>query len=75
LAGVLLDQVSILLGHKSIKTTDKHYSPFVKARQEQLVEAVKKAWITTIGETSETDRAKGRKNAVASRRVQRSSGI
>lgn len=46
LAGVPLDQVSILLGHKSIKTTEKHYSPFVKARQEQLVEAVKKAWPT-----------------------------
>ncbi len=47
LAGVPLDQVSILLGHKSIKTTEKHYSPFVKARQEQLIEAVKKAWITS----------------------------
>ncbi len=44
LAGVPLDQVSILLGHKSIKTTEKHYAPFVKARQEQLVAAVQKAW-------------------------------
>ena len=29
LNGVPLDQVSILLGHKSIKTTEKHYAPFV----------------------------------------------
>ena len=47
LNGVPLDQVSILLGHKSIKTTEKHYAPFVKARQEQLVAAVQKAWVTT----------------------------
>lgn len=56
LAGVPLDQVSILLGHKSIKTTEKHYSPFVKARQEQLVEAVKKAWITSRPKRRRTDK-------------------
>ena len=44
LNGVPLDQVSILLAHKSIKTTEKHYAPFVKAREEQLVAAVQKAW-------------------------------
>jgi site-specific recombinase XerD len=44
LNGVPLDQVSILLGHKSVKTTEQHYSPFVKACQEQLVAAVQKAW-------------------------------
>ncbi len=37
LAGVPIDQVSILLGHASVKTTERHYAPFVKARQEQLV--------------------------------------
>jgi integrase len=36
LAGVPIDQVSILLGHKSVKITEKHYAPWVKARQEQL---------------------------------------
>jgi integrase/recombinase XerD len=44
LKGVPLDQVSILLGHKSIKTTEKHYAPFVKARQEQLNQSVRLAW-------------------------------
>jgi integrase len=41
LAGVPIDQVSILLGHKSIKTTEKHYAPWVKARQEQLENSVR----------------------------------
>jgi integrase/recombinase XerD len=47
LAGVPLDQVSILLGHKSVKITEKHYSPWVKARQEQLASSVRKAWGST----------------------------
>lgn len=34
LAGVPLEQVSILLGHKSVKITEKHYAPWVKARQD-----------------------------------------
>lgn len=36
LAGVPIDQVSILLGHSSVKISEKHYSPWVRARQEQL---------------------------------------
>jgi len=44
LAGVPLEQVSILLGHKSIKITEKHYAPWVKARQQQLTSNVRKSW-------------------------------
>ena len=44
LAGVPIDQVSILLGHKSVRITEKHYSPWVKARQEQLAASVRNAW-------------------------------
>jgi integrase len=44
LAGVPLEQVSMLLGHKSVKITEKHYAPWVKARQEQLAVNVRKAW-------------------------------
>ena len=44
LAGVPLDQVAMLLGHSSTKITEKHYSPFVKARQEQLKQSVTLAW-------------------------------
>jgi integrase/recombinase XerD len=44
LAGVPLDQVSLLLAHSSVKITEKHYAPFVKARQLQLENSVRLAW-------------------------------
>jgi integrase len=44
LAGVPIDQVSLLLGHSSVKVTERHYAPFSKARQQQLAAAVKLAW-------------------------------
>jgi hypothetical protein len=36
LKGVSIEIVSKLLGHSSIKDTERHYSPWVKARQDQL---------------------------------------
>jgi len=44
LAGVPIDQVSILLGHASVRVTEKHYSPWVRARQDQLEKSVQAAW-------------------------------
>lgn len=44
LAAVPLEEVSKLLGHSSVKTTEEHYSPWVRARQEQLNEHVRSAW-------------------------------
>lgn len=44
LAGVPIDQVSILLGHSSVRITEKHYSPWVRARQDQLEKSVQAAW-------------------------------
>jgi integrase len=44
LAKVPIEQVSRLLGHKSIRVTEKHYAPWVAARQEQLEESVQKSW-------------------------------
>jgi integrase/recombinase XerD len=44
LAGLPIDQVSILLGHKSVKIIEKHYAPWVKARQDQLASSVRNAW-------------------------------
>ena len=44
LAGVPMERVSILLGHKSVKITERHYSPWVRARQEQLEADVAKSW-------------------------------
>jgi integrase/recombinase XerD len=42
--GVPLHTVSVLLGHSSIRTTEKHYAPWVKSRQEELESSVKKIW-------------------------------
>jgi integrase len=36
LSGTPIDQVSALLGHSSIEVTEKHYAPWVKARQDQM---------------------------------------
>ncbi|HUZ94356.1 MAG TPA: tyrosine-type recombinase/integrase, partial [Edaphobacter sp.] len=43
-AGVPLETVSILLGHSSVKITEKHYAPWVKSRQIALEEQVSRAW-------------------------------
>jgi integrase len=44
LAGVPVDQVSRMLGHKSVVTTERHYMPFVRARQEQLSDSYRRMW-------------------------------
>ena len=51
LAGVPIDQVSILLGHASVRVTEKHYSPWVRARQDQLEKSVQSAWHFRRGPT------------------------
>jgi hypothetical protein len=52
LAEVPLDQVSMLLGHSSVKVTERHYAPFVRARQLQLQASVRNAW--KAGETPDS---------------------
>jgi integrase/recombinase XerD len=42
--GVPLEEVSKLLGHKSIKTTEESYAPWVKARQDRLDSLVVGTW-------------------------------
>ena len=44
LAGVPLERVSILLGHSSVKITEKHYAPWVRERQEQTEADVRRTW-------------------------------
>jgi integrase len=44
LKGVSMEIVSKLLGHSSIKVTERHYSPWVKARQDQLETEVRRIW-------------------------------
>jgi site-specific recombinase XerD len=42
--GVPLEEVSKLLGHTSIKTTEKHYAKWVKGRQDRLDSLVTGTW-------------------------------
>jgi site-specific recombinase XerD len=44
LSGVPLERVSVLLGHTSIKVTEKHYAPWIRARQEQLEADLERSW-------------------------------
>jgi hypothetical protein len=42
--GVPMDRVSILLGHSSVKITERHYAPWVLARQVQLEADLERVW-------------------------------
>lgn len=44
LAGTPIEEVSKLLGHTSVKTTEKHYAPWNRARQEKLESHIQTAW-------------------------------
>ena len=44
LAGVPMERVSVLLGHSSVRITEKHYNPWVRSRQEQLEADMRSAW-------------------------------
>jgi integrase len=43
-AGVSLEDVSVLLGHSSVKITEKHYAPWVAERQSRLEEIVNRTF-------------------------------
>ena len=44
LSGVPIERVSVLLGHSSVRITEKHYNPWVRSRQEQLEADMRAAW-------------------------------
>jgi integrase/recombinase XerD len=46
--GVPMEEVSKLLGHTSIRTTEKHYAKWVKARQDRLDSLVVGTWAVPI---------------------------
>jgi integrase len=45
LSGMRLEEVSMILGHSSVKVTEKHYMPWVRARQSSLNHSVMESWI------------------------------
>jgi len=67
LAGVPLERVSILLGHTSVKITEKHYAPWVRERQEQAEADVKRTWAQdpiALLETKGTPEVHGKRSAL-----------
>jgi integrase len=44
LAGTPIEIVSTWLGHSSIRVTEKHYSPWIKSRQEQADQFARGSW-------------------------------
>jgi integrase len=45
LSGMRIEEVSTILGHSSIKITERHYMPWVRARQASLNQSVMDSWI------------------------------
>ena len=45
LSGMRLEDVSTILGHSSVKVTEKHYMPWVRARQTSLNQSVIDSWV------------------------------
>ena len=47
-SGVPIEDVSILLGHQDVRITQKHYAPWVAARQQKLAEGVRSTWAENV---------------------------
>ena len=45
LSGMRVEEVSTILGHSSVTITEKHYLPWVRARQTSLNESVMQSWV------------------------------
>jgi integrase/recombinase XerD len=66
LSGMRLEEVSIILGHSSVKITEKHYMPWVRARQASLNQSVVASWIKQgIMKPSDNKRSPGRVKRIA----------
>jgi integrase/recombinase XerD len=78
LAGVPLDRVSILLGHSSIRITERHYAPWTRSRQEQIEADLRAAWSNdpVIGEVHAgyTGKRAARTPVLSRRRIGRGGG-
>ena len=67
LSGVPIERVSILLGHSSVRITEKHYAPWVRDRQVQLEADVRRTRSTDLtldlaqqSETKSTPEVRGK---------------
>ncbi len=53
-AGVPLERVAVLLGHRSVKVTEKYYSAWSRSRQDQLEADIRRTWHEPRAETKGT---------------------
>jgi integrase/recombinase XerD len=63
-AGVPIERVSILLGHQSIRVTEKHYNAWTLARQEQAEADVRRTWGETELSLKGTQEVRGKSDFV-----------
>lgn len=61
MAGATMTNVSQLLGHSSEKVTERHYSAWVKGRQEMLEVDVRRAWGSVFDSDTVTKQSQSRK--------------
>lgn len=45
--GVSIENVSVLLGHSSVRITERHYKPWVKTLKKKLEDEVRKAGLNS----------------------------
>ena len=67
LAGKPIERVSAALGHQDVRITQKHYSPWVRARQQQLEDDLRDVWARdplVLMETKGTQKVHGEKSAI-----------
>jgi integrase len=67
LAGVPLERVSILLGHQSVRITERYYAAWTDSRQRQVEADLKRAWEhdpVVLLETKVTRELRGKTNAI-----------
>jgi len=67
LAGIPIERVSVLLGHTSIRVTERHYSPWVRSRQEQLEADLERAWArdpVAVAQTKRTPEVHGKSDPI-----------
>jgi len=67
MAGAPLTSVAQLLGHSSEKITERHYSAWIKGRQERLEADVRKAWPSDFAADTVTTALQSRNKASKTR--------
>jgi integrase len=69
LTGVPIERVSILLGHESVRTTEKNYAPWVRSRQEQLEADLTRAWGLDPVIAAQTSQTRGTRQVHGKKRI------